>query len=159
MKILMPIDGSDCATKTLHWAAKTFNPETAEYYLLFVIPVLPDLNTVEYDIMDASAILKRAKAELEDKGCKVISAEYVLGDAVDQICRYAEEIDADQLILGSHGRTGLAKLMMGSTSIRVLEHCRRPVTIHRNVEKRSLRVVETHPEHKTPHIMPGNTVL
>lgn len=134
MKILLPIDGSDCANHTLEWAAITFDKQNAQYFLLFVIPVLPDLNTVEFDIVEANAMLRKARNLLENKGCMVVSADYALGDTVDQICRYADEIEADQIVIGSHGRTGLAKLIMGSTSIRVLEHSHRPVTLHRNVE-------------------------
>lgn len=135
MKVLLPIDGSDCSNQTIQWAAETFNKSDTSYYLLFVIPVLPDLNTVEFDIVEASAMLRRAKFMLEQMGCTVERAEYVLGDTVDQICRYADSIEANQIVIGSHGRTGLAKLLMGSTSIKVLEHSHRPVTLHRNIER------------------------
>lgn len=135
MKVLLPIDGSDCSSETLAWAADTFDRHATRYHLLFIIPVLPDLNTVEYDIVEATAMLRRAKNMLEGKGCYVERAEYVLGDVVEQICRYAEEIQADQVVLGSHGRTGLSKLLMGSTSIKVLERCHCPITIHRNVAR------------------------
>jgi len=150
MRVLLPIDGSDCSNQTLHWAADTFNKAQARYFLLFVIPVLPDLNTVEYDIVEASAMLRKAKNIMESQGCLVERAEYVLGDTIDQICRYADEIDADQIVLGSHGRTGLSKLLMGSTSIKVLEHSPRPVTIHRNIERYA-------PEHERG--MTANTIL
>ncbi len=154
MKILLPIDGSDCATNTLFWAAATFDKRQTEYYLLFVIPVLPDLNAVEYDIADTSAMLRKAQTELEQMGCNVVSAEYLLGDTVDQICHYADEIDADQIVIGTHGRTGLVRLLMGSTSARVLEHCRRSVTVHRNIEKKPAYSVHT--ESQTDF---GNTLL
>lgn len=136
MRVLLPIDGSECSEKTLNWVAETFDREHAEYYLLFVIPVLPDLNTVEYDIMDATAMLRQAKTTLEERGCRVVRAEYALGDIVDQICHFAEEVKADQIVIGSHGRSGLAKLLLGSVSIRMLERCPCNVTIYRNVEKK-----------------------
>lgn len=139
MRVLLPVDGSDCAEQTLNWVMSTFDKRQSEYYLLFVIPVLPDLNTVEYDIMDATTMLKRLKSDLERNGCQVARAEYVLGDVVDQICKYAENIQADQIVIGSHGRTGLSKLLLGSVSIRVLEHCPCTVTIHRNMEHNELQ--------------------
>lgn len=150
MKMLLPVDGSECSDQTLRWIAETFDKRNAEYYLLFVIPVLPDLNTVEYDIMDATTMLKWAKTELERNGCNVARAEYVLGDVVDQICHYAEEIQADQIVLGSHGRTGLAKLLLGSVSTRVLEHCSCNVIIYRNVERKTVQ---------SGHLMQGNSVI
>ncbi len=130
MKILLPIDGSTCSNRTLEWAVQTFNPQNTEYHLLFVIPVLPDLNTVEFDIVEATALLRKARNYLERQHCTVASSDYALGDTVDQICRYADDINADQIVLGSHGRTGLTKLFMGSTSTQVLERSRKPVTIH-----------------------------
>jgi len=135
MKVLLPIDGSDCSNETLDWAAQTFDRQTTCYHLLFIIPVQPDLNTVEYDIVEATAMLRRGKAVMEGYGCYVERAEYALGDVVEQICRYADEIHADQVVLGSHGRTGLAKLLMGSTSLKVMERCHCPITIHRNVTR------------------------
>ena len=139
MKVLLPIDGSDCSNQTLLWAANTFNKQETQYHLLFVITVLPDLNTVEYDIVEATAMLRKAKARLEMESCYVERAEYALGDIVDEICRYAEDNQLDQIVIGSHGRTGFARLLMGSTSIRVLEHSHCPVTVHRNVERATAR--------------------
>jgi nucleotide-binding universal stress UspA family protein len=144
MKILLPIDGSDCANQTLDWAAETFNKQNSRYFLLFVIPVLPDLNTVEYDIVDATAMLRKARNHMEALGCSVERTEYALGDVVDQICRYAQEVSADQIVLGSHGRTGLAKLLMGSTSMKVLEHSHQcAVTVHRHGAHKQLLAEES----------------
>lgn len=153
MKILLPFDGSDCATKTLQWTADTFR--NAEYYLLYVLPVSPDLNATEFDIMDATAILRKARSELEERGCTVADADYTLGDTVSRICGYADEMDADQVVLGSHGHTGLSRMLMGSVSVKVLEHCHRPVTLHRNVERKATAVAPSDPV----HVLPYNAML
>jgi nucleotide-binding universal stress UspA family protein len=154
MKLLLPVDGSECSIKTLEWATKVFNTKTTEYYLLSAIPVLPDLNTVEYQIVDTLALLKKARFELELKGCKVIKAEYILGDPVNQICQYADEMAIDHVVIGSHVRTGLSKLLMGSTSEAVLEHCKCPVVVYRPV------VNDHEAERKhVPHLISSNTVL
>lgn len=131
MRVLLPIDGSECSESTLRWAAETFDKQKTDYYLLFVIPVLPELNTVEYDILDATTMLKAAKAEMERLDCRVARMDYILGDIVDQICRYANRIQADQVVVGSHGRTGLSKLLLGSVSTGILERCQcSSVTVH-----------------------------
>lgn len=139
MKILLPIDGSECSLKTLDWVIKTFGGDTPEFYLLDVIPISPDMIQVEYDVTDASKALKEAKSKLQAAGCKVSQASYVFGHVVDRICDYADEIGADQIVLGSHGRTGLNKILLGSTSIAVMERSRRPVTLYRNVERSVLK--------------------
>src|SRR5689334_10885894 len=113
MKILLPIDGSDCSQKTLHWAGEMFKGRPdAEFHLLEVISITPDTMTVEYDISDATKNLNEGRKTLESLGCRVSRISYVLGDPVERICDYAEETGMDQILIGSHGRTGLSKLLM-----------------------------------------------
>jgi nucleotide-binding universal stress UspA family protein len=45
--------------------------------------------------------------------------------------RHAEDMDADLIIIGSHGRGGLADVTLGSTSRRVLRRCTVPVLVVR----------------------------
>lgn len=132
MKILIPLDGSDSSVATLNWAASTLDKENTNYYLLSVVD---DPMIAEYEIQDAVKILNKGKALLEEKGCKVKKAEYVQGSPAESICNYADEMDMDQVLIGSHGRTGLAKIFLGSVSTSVLEHCNKPVFLYRNVER------------------------
>ena len=53
------------------------------------------------------------------------------GQPVDAIIRHAEEVDADMIVMGSHGQGMLADVTMGSTSRRVLRRCSRPVLVIR----------------------------
>ena len=53
------------------------------------------------------------------------------GQPVDIIIRHAEEMDADMIVMGSHGQGMLADVTMGSTSRRVLRRCSRPVLVIR----------------------------
>jgi nucleotide-binding universal stress UspA family protein len=53
------------------------------------------------------------------------------GHPVDQIVCQAEELDADLVVIGSHGRGGLADVTLGSTSRRVLRRCAMPVLVVR----------------------------
>lgn len=135
MKILLPVDGSDCSKETLAWAAHTFDLENTDYYLLSVIPTFPGIVHDEYEILDVNQVLKQARHTLEEIGAKVKQSEYLLGDAQERICEYAREISADQIVIGSHGRGGLARFLLGSVSEGVLEHAGCPVIIHRNIQK------------------------
>lgn len=138
MKVLIPIDGSECSTATLQWAANTLDKAVTEFHLLHVIPRgIPELVTEEYQIEDALTLLHEAEATLKAAGCRVGGHEYTEGDPVHEICDHADAIGADQVLMGSHGRTGLAKILLGSISSGVLEHCRRPVFIFKNVAKAS----------------------
>ena len=51
------------------------------------------------------------------------------GDAADAICREAKKVGADAIVVGSHGRTGLKRLFLGSVSERVVRHAPCPVLV------------------------------
>jgi len=61
------------------------------------------------------------------------------GAEVDQILRVAEEVHADLIVIGTHGRTGLPRLLMGSVAEQVLRQAACPVL----VVKAPFPVVET----------------
>jgi nucleotide-binding universal stress UspA family protein len=62
----------------------------------------------------------------------------VTGHPVDQIVHQAAEMDADLIVIGSHGRGGLADVTMGSTSRRVLRRCAMPVLVVRLQENKAV---------------------
>jgi nucleotide-binding universal stress UspA family protein len=49
------------------------------------------------------------------------------GDTIEEILRVAEEVHADLLVLGTHGRTGLERLLMGSVAEQVMRRAACPV--------------------------------
>jgi nucleotide-binding universal stress UspA family protein len=49
------------------------------------------------------------------------------GVAADRIVRAARSRHADMIVIGTHGRTGFARLMLGSVANRVISHARCPV--------------------------------
>lgn len=49
--------------------------------------------------------------------------------AADAIVHAAERLGADAIVLGSHGRTAVARALMGSVSQGVVRHARRPVLV------------------------------
>jgi hypothetical protein len=49
------------------------------------------------------------------------------GDAVEAILRVAQEVRADLLVMGTHGRTGLGRLLMGSVAEQVVRKAACPV--------------------------------
>lgn len=136
MKILLPIDGSACSEQTLRWVANSFNKTENEFYLLMVINPVPDFEIQDCEMTSANHTLEKARKLLEGAGCKVVNAQRVVGETLMEILGIAHEIPVDQVILGSNGRTGWSKLILGSTSIGVLEKCKCSVVVYKNnVEK------------------------
>lgn len=134
MKILLPIDNSDCSNATIKWAVNTFGKTNTTYHLLYVISVYPDANELEYDILDAKALLAKGKDVILKLGGNKVICEYTIGDVVYDICEYANEIDPDLVIVGSHGKSPLKKVVLGSVSADVLQRCKKPVVVYRNAD-------------------------
>lgn len=59
------------------------------------------------------------------------SYRYEKGHPVQQICAVADDVDADLIIMGSHGHTTFARAFIGSVSRGVLNHTERPVLVAR----------------------------
>lgn len=133
MKILLPIDGSDQANNTVDWVIRYLDSKNAQVYLLIVIDKAQGYLKGIHDLIShAEGILHEAKAVLQDKGFDVVSCDHRFGIPGLAIVHYADEKDIDQIILGSHGLTGIKKVLMGSVSSLVLEHCDREVTVLNN---------------------------
>lgn len=133
-KILLPLDGSEAALETLKWVSNTYTKDTTDYYLLYVIHILQELPMADVEVEDALKALDVARGQLEKTGCRVAKSEYIVSgeDTAKVIGRCADDLGVDQVVIGSHGRTGLAKLLLGSVSSGVLEHCKKPVLVYRN---------------------------
>jgi universal stress protein A len=58
-------------------------------------------------------------------------AQVATGDPADAIVRVAQEISADLIIMGTHGRTGLSHILLGSAAEKVVRHAPCPVLIVR----------------------------
>jgi nucleotide-binding universal stress UspA family protein len=85
---------------------------------LMPIATLPDLRT---EAQNWFATLPKPRGDIETKQ---IIAE---GDPVSQILRVAAEEQADFIVLGTHGRTGLSRLLMGSVAENVIRRATCPV--------------------------------
>ncbi|MGV0812139.1 universal stress protein [Mycolicibacterium boenickei] len=92
---------------------------------------LEDLRGVEKASLDASERIafegaERARAAGLDAEPRVLSR---MSTASEAIVQAAEEIDAALIVLGSRGRRGLWSAVLGSTSVNVLHHARRPTMV------------------------------
>ena len=136
-KILVPIDFSDYSKKALQYTvklAKTFN---AELFLVYVIEpmVYPaDLSMGQMVIPQSEVNLsEKANTELEELATNEIgdSLKYNIfiktGKPFMEIIETATEVDADLIIIATHGHTGVEHLLFGSTSEKVVRKAPCPV--------------------------------
>lgn len=145
MKILLPIDGSDCSKTTLEWASNFLSKANSRIFLINVIYFTPDAFVGDYEVEEGIKMLNEAKEFMESRGFIVEDTKYLLGLPSQAICDYADENNVDQIIIGSHGRQGLAKFLMGSVSEGVFKHAKQPVLVLNNSPQASSLSI-SHPD-------------
>jgi len=140
-KILCPTDFSEaalCGIKMAHEMAVRFE---SEIVLLNVHKPIPHLPTPRLEASDTTfdvsayenAIIAEAKhtlAEIRDEILSDVASVKLIvhiGNPSKGILHVAEEENVDAIFMATHGRTGLSKIMFGSTAQRVLRRATCPV--------------------------------
>lgn len=139
--ILLPTDFSECANYALSYATSLARQFGARIICVHVVePVVPTVGytgiTEPLPIADISEQLEdSATRELpkiaECEECSGLDVEEVIahGDAAAEIVRVAKEREVDLIVLSSHGRTGLGRILFGSTAEAVVRHASCPVLV------------------------------
>jgi nucleotide-binding universal stress UspA family protein len=138
-RLLVPIDRSAQSDKALEHALETF-PD-AEITVLHVINPSGYWygNTDGYiyaDEIDAWAkrrgreVLEEAEAVADAHGVE-IQTDLKTGAVARTITAYAKNNDIDQIVIGSHGRSGMSRILLGSVAELVARRSPVPVTIVR----------------------------
>ncbi len=102
----------------------------SDVHVLHVLPQLSPLEPGElWETIDDQSRVEHAtqmiRDRLADPKYQDMRVEVRFGDPGRTIARYAQEINADLIVMPSHGRTGLAHMLIGSVAERVvrLAHC------------------------------------
>ena len=129
--ILVPTDGSDQADAAIDHAVSLARAHDATVHLLYVADSNRDsVTTLGGEVVDAleqegERIIGNATERL-DPAVDVVDAVET-GDPVETILDYAEVVDADLIVMGTHGRRGLDRYLLGSTTERVVRLSSIPV--------------------------------
>lgn len=98
-----------------------------EATVLYVFPHQDYSGAPEHAFEEVDAAVLAADA-LEEAGVSV-DRVVVGGEVASEIIEHADEIDAGMIVLGGRKRSGVAKVLMGSTAMDVLVSAERPVTV------------------------------
>lgn len=136
-KILCPVDFTDTSREAIRWAcglARTFDATLALVHVYqppgYALPegVIIAGPKVMSDLLEAvERELARERATAEDFGAPRIETRAVQGVASQEIVRLAREESYDLIVMGTHGRTGLAHALLGSVAERVIRGAPCPV--------------------------------
>ena len=135
LKIVVPVDFSDCSLQALDEAVQFARPIGARLHLLHVVPALTGRslssevgNTRE---LLRNTVMNEGQANLAALLPRLHGLEHETavrtGRTSQAIVAYADEIDADLIIIATHGRSGIARMLIGSTTEEVVRRARCPV--------------------------------
>ena len=142
-KILVPVDGSSTSRRGLKEAARLAKDQGAKLRLVHVVDEQPVLSVVEagVDVDDlcqglvksGRAIVERARREVQKLGIDAGTAIYesVTGPPAEAILRDARKWKADLIVMGTHGRRGLRRVVLGSDAEQVVREATVPVMLVR----------------------------
>ena len=141
-KILVPIDGSECSLNAAKYAIKVAKDENADLFCIHVISSVPygyassppAIDQYFKDIEEkAQSWFDKVRDMAKNEGIPELKTETfadvksVIGSIID----YATSRDVDLIVIGTRGRTGLKRFLMGSVANGVVQHAHCPVLLVR----------------------------
>ena len=136
-RILVPLDGSDMAEAAIRDALQIAHPDSTLLLVRAaqarVVPgatLLDDIQAVN----EADGYLAALKASLEKGGCRSIQTHVWYGAPASVIVEAARVNRADVIVMSTHGRSGLGRLVFGSVAESVLRGTRVPILLVRPAE-------------------------
>jgi len=135
-RILVPVDGSEPAVAATQYAvviAKTFGAKIKAIYVDTGVDQLELPEEIEaedvYEGVHPSIkglAIARTMCDRNDVQCE---AEIIKGGVAKRIVATAEEFDADLIVMGDTGRTGMKRIALGSIAETVVKGSDRPVMV------------------------------
>jgi nucleotide-binding universal stress UspA family protein len=136
-KILVPTDGSDYSVRAAEYGIGIAKMLSAQILVVYVI------DDVVIDQISKTTERDSAERELKEAGQRYVN--YVLGLAekegvkcsslltkgrpYEQIVRLAKELNIDLIVMGTYGRRGTERVLIGSVAERVIEYAPCPVLV------------------------------
>ena len=132
--ILVPTDFSPTSDAALHYATQMALTLGARLYLMHVPGKTGEHFEANYPLgRFQTASRERLASFLSEEELERLRPEYALrvGAPAEEIVRYADLCDADLIIMGTHGRSGIAHVLMGSVAEQVVRVAPCPVLLVR----------------------------
>lgn len=145
-RVLIATDGSEAVRPAVETAIELAETHEAALHVLYIVdqpttvsgtgegvPGLDNLlDALEKEGQEATGEIA---ARADDRGIEATTAVR-RGNPHDDILAYAEEHDIDVIVMGTHGRTGIKRALLGSVTEDVVRHSQIPVlTVHREPEE------------------------
>ena len=135
-KTVVPVDFSAESLAAVNTALEIVDGDASKIYVIHVLADMSpaDPGVVWGEISDDNRARHVKEALLEKlpvDHAQQMNLEVAFGDAGFRIADFSASIQADLIIIPSHGRTGIERLMIGSVAERVIQHAHCPVLVLR----------------------------
>jgi nucleotide-binding universal stress UspA family protein len=143
-RIFVPVDGSSASNAGLKEALKLAKDQKARLRLLHIVDELVVFNTPEagFNIQSVMESMRRSGQQLLDRAVKLVASRGVKAESAliesagvrvaDVITRQAKRWRADLIVMGTHGRRGVNRMLMGSDAELVVRNAGVPVLLVRD---------------------------
>jgi nucleotide-binding universal stress UspA family protein len=140
MRILLPIDGSECSNRAIESILEMKYPPDTEFRVISIVDFVEPLPSVEggkeREIEEARKLVNNTVNKLKAALAQgAISGEVLDGYTKERIVETARQWFCDLIVMGSHGRTGASAFLVGSVSKAVLQSAPCTVRIVRASEE------------------------
>jgi nucleotide-binding universal stress UspA family protein len=144
-RILVPTDGSALSKKAVNSAIEQAAASGAELVALYVVPRYP-MSYFEGGIRVSTSEVARTEKQWADKGQAVVDEVQKAAEAggvkakgvlarsdlvAESVISAAKKHKCDLIVMASHGRKGIKRVLLGSETQHVLTHCKLPVLVLR----------------------------
>lgn len=147
-RILVPLDGSNCSIRAAKYAIETARLQKAQVFCIHAITKIPYGYSLPGSSVDQyfenakdqaqswfDKVIDIAKKEEADKDSNVVGINTDIFTDVtsvtDAIVNYATKKKIDLIVIGTKGRTGLKRFLLGSVAQGVVQHAHCPVLLVR----------------------------
>lgn len=141
-RILVPTDASEAVQPAVEMAIDLAETHEATLHVLYIVDQPATASGIGEGMAGLDNLLnalerrgREATAEIADRATeRGIQATTAVrqGNPHDDILAYANENDVDLIVMGTHGRTGVKRAILGSVTEGVVRHSEIPVlTVHR----------------------------
>jgi len=136
-KILFPVDFSEVSSKIVPYVITMANKLDAEVHLAFVVRKLENYRSIFVSPMSVenfeNEIVLGAETKMEEfvqgffKSILKPKTKILIGDIAEEIIMYIKDEGIDLVIIGTHGRKGMDRIILGSIADRVIKSAPVPV--------------------------------
>lgn len=139
-RVLIPVDGSECALRAVSLVidkrSRYADPDSLDIHVVNVQPPLSH-DISRFASHDQIVAFHRDESETQMKTAREMldaaQAKYIchceVGHPAEVICALADRLGCDQIVMGTHGRTALVELLLGSITLKVLHLAHIPVLL------------------------------